>query len=614
MPLSSNWLPVFLHFISLLRITSKEATEPVPIVPYEAQKRLLEVLHEGLNEGVHYFVNLKARQLGISTILLALDIFWLYMHPGLQGALIADTAENKEVFRATLSEMLESLPPGFRVSVKSHNRTSLILSNGSRLQYMSAGRTKNSGLGRSRGLNYIHATEASSWGDQKGLDSLIAALAEENPNRLYVFESTALGYNLFYDLCNRARSDSDKRFCFIGWWAKEVYRLPEFKDGDFNPEFMDWWGKYPMMTPDEEVTHRAVLEQYGHDIVPEQWAWHRKNSADRSEASFKEEFPSTEQEAFQATGSSFFSPNRITKDLELIRAAGLAFDGYKYILGDTFTSMRVQKVTTVEDTDLRIWEEPKPNGRYAIGVDPTYGRSATADRGVVSVWRCFSDKLVQVAEYATPKVETFQIAWVLSHLAGCYKDCLINLEISGPGQSVMHEMEHIRHQINFGELRETAQGMGIADALDRARWFLYPRPQAVGPGYTWNWTTTNDKKLSMLNGVRDAYNTEQLIVRSVPLLGEMTTLVQNGMSIGASGRNKDDRVFATGLAHYAWARWIRAPLMADSRTFTKEMRLQSEREVVTGRVVENLIPNFFRQKAAERNEAELRRLLEGDTY
>jgi len=144
------WLPAFLRFISLIRITSKEASEPVPIIPYDAQKRFLDQLFKGLESDVHYFVCLKARQLGISTILLALDIFWLQMFPGLQGALIADTADNKETFRQTITEMLESLPAGYRVKVRSHNRNALVLANGSRLQYMSAGKSKNTGLGRSR--------------------------------------------------------------------------------------------------------------------------------------------------------------------------------------------------------------------------------------------------------------------------------------------------------------------------------------------------------------------------------------------------------------------------------------------------------------------------------
>lgn len=605
-----NWLPVFLHFCSLMRISSKEATEPVPIIPYGAQRIFLEEMEKGLSADAHHFVCLKARQLGISTIMLALDIFWLYMHPGLQGALIADTSDNKVIFRQTIIDMLESLPAGYQVQVKSHNRNALILANGSRLQYMSAGTRKNSGLGRSRALNFVHATECSSWGDQKGLDSLLAALAAENPNRLYVFESTALGYNLFYDMYQEATKAFDQRAFFIGWWSKGPYSIPEFLDGAPSPEFGRWWGQNPVLTAEEKNSAAIVARDYGHEITPEQWAWYRKTGENRAISSLKEEFPSYASEAFQVTGSSFFLLPKIGADVEFIRNNGVSFSGYRYTLGHTFTAMRVEKTTTAEETTLRIWEEPKAGARYVIGVDPTFGESENADNGVVQVYRAFADKLVQVAEFASPQVETHQIAWAMAHLAGCYKDCIINIEVTGPGTSVMHEMEHLRQQITFGQLRESAQSLGIVDALDRARWFLYHRPENIGAGYTWNWKTTWENKLAMFNSLRDAYNTDQMVIRSIPLLEEMTTLVQKGKSIAASGRNKDDRIMASGLAHYAWARWVRAPMMADNRTYKKEMDIQKNRETISGNVIEGIIPNFFARQVAARTETELRNLLE----
>ncbi len=126
--------------------------KPGPIKLYTAQELALKNLEDGLADGVHFFVWLKARQLGISTLLLLLDMFWLYMHPGLQGAFVCDTAENREIFRETIKQMMSSLPKGFQIPVEKHDRTMLVLANGSRLQYMSAGTVKNSGLGRSRGL------------------------------------------------------------------------------------------------------------------------------------------------------------------------------------------------------------------------------------------------------------------------------------------------------------------------------------------------------------------------------------------------------------------------------------------------------------------------------
>ena len=607
----ARFRPLFIDFLGKVKISSKEFVEPRPITPYLAQEMFLDELCEGLDRDIHHFCCLKARQLGISTILLALDIFWLYMFPGLQGALIADTSDNKETFRATITEMLESLPPQWKVPIKQHNRNHLLLANGSRLQYMSAGKNKNSGLGRSRALNYVHATEASGWGDQKGLESLLAALAQENPNRLYIFESTALGYNLFYDMYKEAKEDgiAQKAF-FIGWWAKDIYRLAEG-----SAQFTKYWGSpdFPAALTDEEAEKCGIVERdYGVIVEPEQIAWYRWTGTRLNDGSLQEEYPWHEAEAWQATGSSFFNLKMVNTDIRLIYDTRLSFNGYRYQLGELFTSMKVLPVTSAQDADLRVWEEPKDNARYVIGSDPAYGRSETADRSVISVWRCYSDKLVQVAEYCTPMPDTRQVAWVLAHLAGCYRDCMINLEISGPGGAVMQEMKYLKQQIQFGRLQEPATSLNITNALDTARWFLWRRPDSMGSGFAYSWKTSWESKLLMFNRMRDAYNTEQIIVRSIPLLEEMNTLVQDGDSISASGRNHDDRAFAAGLAHYAWAEWVRSSMMSENRTFDREQKAQLDREAgATKPVMDGFVAQFFKDQADKRQKMKLEHLTEG---
>lgn len=602
------WLPAFMRFCELVRITSKEAEEPVPIIPYEGQKRFLRALTEGLEEDIHDFKVLKSRQLGISTILLALDIFWLYMHPGLQGALICDTADNKETMRATITEMLNSLPPRYRVPIKSHNRNALVLANGSRLQYMNAGKQKNSGLGRSRALNFVHATECSSWGDQKGLDSLRHALAQQNPNRLYVFESTALGYNLFFDMWEDAKVSDRQKAIFIGWWSKDYQKIDQDQ-----PEYERWWGQAPHLTEAEAHAADIVLREYGWTITPEQWAWYRREfEAANSEASFLEEQPSTEYEAFQATGNSFFSLKRIGNDIEAISrlGSGVGFNGYKYVLGSNFLKMQTLETKIPDDIDLRVWEDPVVNAKYVLGVDPAYGRDDDKDRSVISVWRCYADKMVQVAEFNTPIPTTRQIAWAMCHLAGCYRDCVINLEITGPGSEVMMELDNLRQQISMGGLRDVAPTLNPGFTLDQARWYLYHRPDSMGPGYAYNWKTSFENKQRLMNRMRDSFDTDQMIARSIPMLNEMTTFVQDGGKLHASGRNKDDRVMAASLACFAWVEWVRPSMMVEGRTYEIEQAKEAERSLKGGRVIDWIVPAHFERAAKERTEAELRRFME----
>ena len=105
---SPEWMQCFLEFLGGMTISSKEldAARPVPLldVLYSAQYRFLQEIADGLANGVRDYKILKSRQLGISTISLALDVFWASVHDRLQGAIITDTDGNRDKFRILLEQ------------------------------------------------------------------------------------------------------------------------------------------------------------------------------------------------------------------------------------------------------------------------------------------------------------------------------------------------------------------------------------------------------------------------------------------------------------------------------------------------------------------------------
>src|SRR5262249_2794665 len=115
------------------------------------------------------------------------------------------------------------------------------------------------------------------------------------------------------------------------------------------------------------------------------------------------------------------------------------------------------------------------------------GRSAVNDRHSIQVYRCFADRLVQAAEWTTSIPDTRGAAWVLAHLAGSYRDCMINLEVSGPGLQVRNEFRLLPRQIATAHLRNLEPTFEARQALDQARWFLYHRADTPGQGYMYNW-------------------------------------------------------------------------------------------------------------------------------
>ena len=161
---------------------------------------------------------------------------------------------------------------------------------------------------------------------------------------------------------------------------------------------------------------------------------------------------------------------------------------------------------------------------------------------------------------------------MLAYLAGLYRNCIVNLEIGGPGDSVMMELNSLRQQLR-SENYKAAMGMsGNATMLDTMRWYLYHRPDSMGAGYAYNWQTTFRTKWRLMGGFRDSHVTDMIQINSVPCLNEMHDVTQEGSEIGALGGGlHDDRPFASALADEAWKSWIRPSMMDMGQTYDRIM-------------------------------------------
>lgn len=577
------WREMFMDFIQHLVVNTKDYGDiTLAEQLFGAQRLFLDEICDGLEKGQRHFVVLKARQLGISTIALALiDIFWLAYHPGMQGALITDTAENLGKFREIIAQLLKGLPKSLKIKLSKDNRNMLVFGNGSMLDFVTAGvKEKGKGkavtLGTSRAYNVCHGTELGNWGDSTSYGSLMASLSEHHPDRLYLFESTGNGYNLFYDVVQAAQDDPEtQRFIFIGWWAKESYSV---EPG--SALFARYWDGE--LTKEEQEKSEIVQEQYGVFIKPEQWAWYRWKKSTRmsSEGNMEAQYPFHAREAFVETGKGFFSSRQVNEDLQRIMEPHTSppYEAYLYNTGEEFINTSVEQLFRPgKEIELRVWEYPNDTGYYAIGVDVAYGRDEMNDRSVIQIFRCFADKMVQVAEYASTNATPNQLAWIICHLAGNYKQCMLNIEVNGPGMAVKQELDHLKMMLKNGYLdRNLVKQPGLKDFFNKARYYLYHRPDSMGAGFCWFWKTNTDNKQIVFNQFRDLYMQKQVEIKSKQLLMEMQKIIQEGSSIHASSNNKDDICMATTLAVKAWIEFIRTPLINQKKTQENDLKAEEQ--------------------------------------
>ena len=574
-------LPNFYKFCNQLKIETKEQGLRKMDHLLGTQTYVMNEIDKGLKQGIHFYVILKGRQLGITTISLALDLYWHYIHNGLNGTLVTDTEENRDMFRGTLGGYMDGLPKEYKIPILTHNRNSLSLKNRSRIFYQVAGLRAKGSLGRGKGITFLHGTETSSWGDEEGLASLLASLAETNPKRLYIFESTARGFNMFHDMYVEAKKARSQIAIFCGWWRNELYMA----DPNSDIYRVYWDGK---LTGEEKEWTKDIKKLYGFEINSRQIAWWRWKLAEgiRDESLMYQEFPPTEDYAFVMTGSSFFSNSRCTDAVKTLRKKNPSY--YRYTFGANFQDTNVLK-STERLASLKIWEEPIDTAYYVIGADPAYGSSDWADRFCIQVFRCYADGLEQVASFATSEMNTYQFAWVICHLAGAYKNSTLNLEVNGPGQAVINEMRNLKRMAaNMG----TALGRDLLDVYGSMQNYIWRRNDTMGGvSNSIGWLTTSATKERMLTYMKDYFEREMMYIYDMDTIEEMKTMTRQDGGIYASGRNKDDRVIAAALATAAFAEQVQPRMIAQkiTRSISKIQEEFTPEQLAVGRNVSDYL-------------------------
>lgn len=590
---------LFLRFCERLTIESKDVGV-VPLILNGPQRYAVEEIFWGFSCGLHDFVILKARQLGLSTLLWAFDLFWLTKF-SLQGMYIADDEPNKEIHRDIIGKMYVSLPNRWkRGPFRAHNRLETTWNDAptwpaSRLMWAFANKRQEGQLGRSRGANYIHAEELDSWTDEHAMSALEATRSAVHPRRAYFWVGTGQGYSTLYQMWEQAEGARTSKQIFIAFWRNEHYRITR--------EQRALWAAYgqPSVEPNEREWAEEVYRRYKVKVTKEYLAWWRFTLREGKgilgdEAKMMQEYPWLPEQAFQAAGSQFLQGVTCMK---LRMAARLAPTPktYRYEWGATFDEKGDEVLVEVpeEAATLHIWEEPDPARFYIVSGDPAYASSPDSDRYAITVWRSHPDQIIQVAQYQTPIGTMYQFAWILAHLSGIYPPYLIH-ELNGPGYAVLQELDRMG---NYG-FGLSVRGGKLQNVISAIQHHLWRRADALQASYSREWKMTPQNREEVFEQLRDTTERGALMVRSAELATELAALRRDGTDIRPGGVAHDDLAVTAALASRQWLENVIpeienmiAPATADPR---------GPRDVV-----ETLVVNHFRRMAAGDAEEEERK-------
>jgi hypothetical protein len=564
-------LKKFMRFLSFLKIQSRDYGR-VAFRLLGSQRYALDQVVKGINEGITTFVILKGRGGGITTLFIAVDFFYAMRVRGLLGTFILHEEKALEKWRSIIEIFVDSMPSyviengkksKFKPKIVKHNRNLLLLQNDSSFSYLTAGVDENrqGGLGRSQHTNFVHSTETAFYGSDEQLKEFKSSVSHLYEHRLQIYESTANGFNHYYDQCEEAKTSQTVRFIFIGWWRDERNQF-HVKDKRFSIFCPD--NKLSVL---ERQRIRLVRERYQFDISMQQLSWYRWKLTDEfqnDQTTMDQEFPWTEDDAFQATGSKYFQSQTLT---QLYRDAHkIGYEGFRYQMTRRWEDTQVVQVRNAIAADLKIWEHSSRFGYYVVACDPAYGSSDDADNFVIQVWRCFAEGMTQVAEFASRELSYYQCAWIIAHLAGFYgkKDVRVIIEINGAGKAVFRELGQLRFDLL--RLPPSGENNELRRCLENMRDYFYQRVDTMSGELAYQFIMSDDRKRELMARFKDAVELQRMQIKSVPMIAEMQRLVNDEGSIAADGGGNDDRPVTAALAWECYSKWLRPILVGDNMT------------------------------------------------
>jgi hypothetical protein len=230
---------------------------------------------------------LKARQEGLSTYIGARFYHRATFYKGVHVYILTHEQDATATLFAMVERFHRHLPPDVRPTTGASNAKELYfprLDSG-----YSVGTAGSKAVGRSKTVQLFHGSEVAHWPNAKEHMAGVLQTVPDLPGTEIVFESTAAG---------------------IGGEFHERWQQAEAGDGDYQAIFVPWFWSLDYQRPaplgwelnDEE-------EEYGrlYGLTIPQLVWRRAKLAELKDPNlFRQEYPATAAEAFQATGHDAF--------------------------------------------------------------------------------------------------------------------------------------------------------------------------------------------------------------------------------------------------------------------------------------------------------------------
>lgn len=481
--------------------------EYIPFTINEQQKYFVD-------EMVRFNIIAKARQIGFSTLSVALCLWMACTRPRTNYLIVSYKADSATSLFDKLKMMYRDLPHDKFKFPKDdqNNRGQLRLDNGSSITLSVAG---GKDVGRGTTYEYILLSEFAFYENQESiLLSAEQALAKSKTSKL-VIETTSNGFNPYQKLFMNAYDGKSKYKAFFFPFYSSSY-AKQFKDDYDEAEI--WYksdNKGKRLTKDDLEKDELYLLEQGASL--KQLMWRRWKLLDMSLQQFYQEFPATPMESFISSGLNVFDQGKIVERLKYIKKP-LLYKDVKVIIPDS--------IAKYIGKSLMIYELPKQDVRYYAGVDTASGSGG--DYSTISILNADGE---QVASFYDNKIPVYEFAKLLDIIGKFYNYAFLTVERNSFGTPILERLRKEYEYMNLYKHKIFNQQLG---------------KKQLQLGYQ----TTQVTKNIMITDLKEQFELEMILINCDKTLKEMQIFIEtDGKTGNKKGNDKhDDCVIATALA------------------------------------------------------------------
>jgi hypothetical protein len=553
-------------FASAVKIKTKRQGT-VPFILNVAQRGLLGELLTMYHAGAPVRVVLvKARQWGGST-LVQLFLAWIQQCQRREwnALVVAHVHKAATHIRGMYRTMARLYPAQLgTITLKPYEGQADVRHVPERDCIIGVGSAKSPDGARSFTYHMLHLSEVGLWKstDEISAEDLAQALEGglvQGEGTVCVLESTAKGVGNFFHRSYESakKGESAYRTYFVGWWQISDYtRTVEAREFG---AFVASWSAYERWLWSEGATVEGI-------------AWYRHTLSsppfNGDHWRMKEEFPTTAEEAFIATGRRVFEPEYVTRARATCKAPAIICD----VRGEAMKGEDALKNLHLVQSDagsLRIWRRPydaygglldlrrfRVTNRYGAFLD-VGGRWHGADYFVLSVfdrapltwgaaaelaaeWRCHRDQDLA--------------AWEAVQICTVYDRALLAIEKNSikRRQGAPDAADSPHHQTILDEIAEVYH--------DRLFHTVDVESVNSEPVLKYGFSTNAYTKPLIINGLNAALRDGGYVERESGACDEMDYYeVKDDGSYGAREGQKDDRVMSRAGAVWLCTSYMEPP-------------------------------------------------------